>query len=117
MPAPGGGWDVTDNGSYTVLMLANEVSDTFGNFVAAGSLGSFAVAFSDTAPPTAVLTAPGVTAPIAAGGAYYFTAAYVDNTAVPQPVAGGVGVVSDVVIVPEALRKSQFVGGAGELLA
>ena len=41
---PGGGWDNTDNGLYTVLMEPNQVSDTSNNnFVASGSIGNFTV--------------------------------------------------------------------------
>jgi photosystem II stability/assembly factor-like uncharacterized protein len=39
--APGGHWDIGDNGTYTILMQANQVSDLAGNFVAAGTLGTF----------------------------------------------------------------------------
>ncbi|MDX2213898.1 MAG: Calx-beta domain-containing protein [Oculatellaceae cyanobacterium bins.114] len=41
--APDGSWDQTDNGTYTVAMQARQVTDTAGNAVAAGSLGSFSV--------------------------------------------------------------------------
>ena len=41
---PGGSWDFVDNGSYSVTMEPNQVSDTTNNnFVASGSLGSFSV--------------------------------------------------------------------------
>ncbi|MEL6493789.1 MAG: carbohydrate-binding protein [Cyanobacteria bacterium J06623_7] len=39
--APGGAWDVTDAGSYTVSLNAGEVSDTSGNSAAAGVVGNF----------------------------------------------------------------------------
>ncbi|NOZ22190.1 MAG: S8 family serine peptidase [Planctomycetes bacterium] len=45
LSAPGGSWDVADNGTYTVSVQASQVSDTSGNFVAAGSLGTFQVSF------------------------------------------------------------------------
>ena len=41
--APGGNWDESDNGTYTVWMNSSEVRDTSGNVVNAGSLGSFQV--------------------------------------------------------------------------
>ncbi|MBA3709256.1 MAG: pre-peptidase C-terminal domain-containing protein, partial [Planctomycetes bacterium] len=41
--APGGAWDVLDNGTYTVSMLGSAVQDTAGNSVAAGTLGTFQV--------------------------------------------------------------------------
>ncbi len=39
--APGGFWDATDAGSYTLTLQPNQVSDLNGNFLAAGSLGTF----------------------------------------------------------------------------
>jgi predicted outer membrane repeat protein len=45
---PGGSWDKLDNGSYTVTMNANEVSDLVPNFVKAGTLTSFVVGVPDT---------------------------------------------------------------------
>ncbi|WP_019502689.1 PA14 domain-containing protein [Pseudanabaena sp. PCC 6802] len=41
--APGDAWDNTDNGTYTLALQANQVSDTSGNFVAANTLGTFLV--------------------------------------------------------------------------
>ena len=40
---PGGTWDVADNGIYTVAMQPNQVSDTSGNFVPSGPIGTFSV--------------------------------------------------------------------------
>jgi hypothetical protein len=49
--APGGTWDLEDNGVYTVAMRASQVRDTTGNSVRAGSLGTFqcAVVAADSA--------------------------------------------------------------------
>jgi Dockerin type I domain/Chlamydia polymorphic membrane protein (Chlamydia_PMP) repeat len=47
VPAPGGTFDFTDGGVYTVAMVANQVGDIDSpvhHFVAAGTLGSFRVA-------------------------------------------------------------------------
>ena len=41
--APGGTWDSADNGTYTIVMRTDQVSDTSDNFVAAGELGTFEV--------------------------------------------------------------------------
>ncbi|HWQ13244.1 MAG TPA: right-handed parallel beta-helix repeat-containing protein [Roseiflexaceae bacterium] len=41
--APGGSWNMADNGDYTVTLNANQVSDTAGNGAAAGPLGGFTV--------------------------------------------------------------------------
>ncbi|MFL5329957.1 MAG: hypothetical protein ACJ8C4_13715 [Gemmataceae bacterium] len=46
---PGGTWDYADNGSYSVVMQASQVTDTAGNNVASGTLGSFNVTIT---PPT-----------------------------------------------------------------
>jgi hypothetical protein len=46
--APGGAWDNADNGTYTVVIQANQVKDTAGNPVAAGALGTFSVNVSVT---------------------------------------------------------------------
>src|SRR5205814_1950216 len=42
--APGEKWDATDNGTYTITLLANQVSDTSNNLIAQTALGSFTVA-------------------------------------------------------------------------
>jgi hypothetical protein len=41
--APGGAWDASDNGTYTVAQVATQVRDVAGNYRAAGSLGTFTV--------------------------------------------------------------------------
>jgi predicted outer membrane repeat protein len=46
--APGGAWDTTDNGTYTISLEANQVVDTAGNPVGAASLGSFLVSLNYT---------------------------------------------------------------------
>ena len=44
---PGHTWDFTDNGTYTVSMQADQVTDTNDNAVAPGVLGTFDVTISD----------------------------------------------------------------------
>src|SRR5581483_1167553 len=44
--APGGSWDNADNGTYTLTLQGNQVSDTAGNSAAAGVLGTFGVSIS-----------------------------------------------------------------------
>ena len=39
--APGGKWNSTDNGTYTITIRPKEVSDSSGNFVPSGKLASF----------------------------------------------------------------------------
>lgn len=41
---PGGTWDATDNGTYSVRLNAGEVTDTVGNAAPAGVIGTFQVA-------------------------------------------------------------------------
>jgi len=48
--APGGIWDVTDNGSYTLTLLAGQVTDTLNNSVAQSALGNFSVAIPTNTP-------------------------------------------------------------------
>jgi hypothetical protein len=47
---PGGSWDPADNGTYTVTMLADQVTDPAGNAVNSGGLGSFQVSVVGTLP-------------------------------------------------------------------
>jgi hypothetical protein len=46
--APGGSWDSADGGTYTVALEADQVFDSAGNSVGAGSLGSFLVRLNYT---------------------------------------------------------------------
>jgi hypothetical protein len=59
---PGGSWDLADNGNYSIVMQANQVADTAGSFVAAGAIGSFAVAIGDVTAPGNPVTGVGATA-------------------------------------------------------
>ncbi|MBW4562541.1 MAG: hypothetical protein KME32_15600 [Mojavia pulchra JT2-VF2] len=54
--APGGSWDASDNGSYTVSVQANQVSDTSNNYLQSGALGVFTVNINPGTP----LTTPGI---------------------------------------------------------
>ncbi|HEY9836453.1 MAG TPA: putative Ig domain-containing protein, partial [Vampirovibrionales bacterium] len=47
---PGDSWDSSDNGTYTVNLRQNQVTDTTGNAIAPGILGTFAVNINT--PPT-----------------------------------------------------------------
>jgi Ca2+-binding RTX toxin-like protein len=82
--APGGSWDNTDNGTYTVVLRNNEVSDTANNFISGETLGSFQVDVDqpvvDTTAPTTALTASNITN--AGGNVYQFNVTYSDDTAV-----------------------------------
>jgi hypothetical protein len=52
---PGGSWDSADNGTYTVVMQPNQVTDGLGNPVAAGNISSFSV----MVPPSSPTPTPG----------------------------------------------------------
>jgi hypothetical protein len=60
IPAPGGTFDGSDSGAYSVMMQSLAVGDAFGNFVPAGSLGSFNVDI-DAPPSASSFAAPTVT--------------------------------------------------------
>ena len=55
--APSGIWNGTNNGTYSVIIEPNTVSDTNGNFVPAGSVGTFTVA-TETKPVVSISTPP-----------------------------------------------------------
>jgi uncharacterized delta-60 repeat protein len=80
--APGGSWNSTDDGSYTVTLNPNKVRDTSGNPAASVS-GSFdvniPVPVPDTTPPTAAISVGNITS---AGGVETVTVVYTDNIAV-----------------------------------
>jgi large repetitive protein len=59
---PGGTWDVSDNGTYTVNLQASQVKDTVGNFAIASNLGNFSVDI--TTPIPTVTPIPEPTPPI-----------------------------------------------------
>ena len=51
-------WDIGDDGTYTVTMQASQVADTSGNFVAAGTLGTFSVTVPSSATRLAFAVQP-----------------------------------------------------------
>jgi hypothetical protein len=55
---PGGSWDSGDNGTYEVVMQADQVFDVIGNSVQAGPIGSFTVNVTGTPPPTPTPSQP-----------------------------------------------------------
>jgi len=59
IPAPGGSWEVADNGVYQVLLMENEVEDTFNNTIPQTVLGSFNVAISTVSPGVLAVTPVG----------------------------------------------------------
>ncbi len=78
--APGGSWDTADNGTYTVLLQPNQVTDTGGNAIPNATLGSFNVNLDTIAPTASNL---GVTDVNTSGGTTHsFTVDYADNVAI-----------------------------------
>ena len=75
--APGGTWDATDAGTYTIALQANQVSDTSNNLIPATTLGTLQVDFSL---PTAALVA--LTPVISGSAKYSFSVTYRDDVAV-----------------------------------
>ena len=55
---PGGNWDSADNGTYEVVMQANQVFDLINNPVEPGTIGSFTVNVTGTPPPTPTPSQP-----------------------------------------------------------
>jgi hypothetical protein len=58
IPAPGGAWDLSDNGTYLLTLQVGEVADVSGNMVDEQALGSFSVAIP-TNPPGVLVVLPG----------------------------------------------------------
>jgi probable HAF family extracellular repeat protein len=85
--APGGSWDTADNDTYTVSMNASQVSDPAGNFVVAGSLGTFAVNVDTTKPTVSTFSAANLT--VGFGTTYQFTVTYADNVAIKRSTLDG----------------------------
>ena len=79
--APGGSWDGSDNGVYSVTVVAGSVKDTSGNGVVTAT-GEFAVTATlpDTTPPSAQISAPDVTS--AGTASATITVIFADNVAV-----------------------------------
>jgi Ca2+-binding RTX toxin-like protein len=59
LDAPGGTWNPTDNGSYTITVQANQVKDNRGNAVVTRTIGTFPVNLSAATPPGGNNTANG----------------------------------------------------------
>ncbi|HEY9836555.1 MAG TPA: Calx-beta domain-containing protein, partial [Vampirovibrionales bacterium] len=85
--APGGNWEMADNGNYTVLLQPNQVTDTSGNAIPQGTLGSFNVNLDTLAPTASNL---GVTDVNTSGGTTHsFTVNYADNVAIDMSSLDG----------------------------
>jgi uncharacterized delta-60 repeat protein len=94
LAAPGGSFDLADNGTYTVSLKANAVSDSQGNFAAAAS-SNFAVnvaTVGETGGPTATISAPNITVP--GGATQTITVIYADDGKVRANTIG----IDDVVV-------------------
>ena len=86
--APGGTWNSADNGTYTLALAANQVTDMAGNTHAAQpTLKRFSVnipssSTGDITPGSAKATAANVATATSAPTTYNFTVTYSDNTAI-----------------------------------
>ncbi len=65
LSAPGGTWDVGDNGTYIINMLPTGVLNTSGNYVPGGALGSFTVNINGGGGLDSVPSAPASSLPVA----------------------------------------------------
>jgi len=82
IPAPTGGWTTAANGTYSINMVAAQVTDVYGNAVPAQLITSFTVNIVppvDTQPPTVTGTATNITS---SAQVETFTLTYTDNTEV-----------------------------------
>ena len=77
--APGGIWDSTDTGDYTITLQPNQISDIDGNFIPTTTLKTLAV---DLTSPTANLTALNIS--IEGQRTSSFTIVYSDNMAIKR---------------------------------
>ncbi|WP_298867361.1 hypothetical protein [uncultured Gimesia sp.] len=82
---PGGSWDHSDNGSYSVTLLANNLRNAINQFNVESTFGGFNVNLA--APPNTAPTITGTTAPNVGAGeigdtSYSFTVEYSDDSAI-----------------------------------
>jgi Ca2+-binding RTX toxin-like protein len=84
--APGGSFDISDNGTYHVILQPNQVADSNGNFAPGGDIGSFVIAL-ETNPPKAFLNTLGQ--PNNGDTSFQFGVTYTDDTAVAASSIGG----------------------------
>ncbi|MEM7314089.1 MAG: hypothetical protein AAF497_13160, partial [Planctomycetota bacterium] len=59
IPAAGGMWDESDDGTYVIQRVPGEIVDLGGNESAGGIAGTFEVVINDMPPNVTVVTAPG----------------------------------------------------------
>lgn len=59
---PGGTWNATDNGTYTLTLLGGQVTDTLGNAISLSTLGTFTVTIPlSSTPPVVAARRSGMT--------------------------------------------------------
>ena len=86
--APGGAWDIDDDGVYRIEVRSGAVSDTSGLFVAEGQIGTFVMDLAnvDDVAPTATLLS--VQHPADGDEAATLVVRYADDTAVDASMLG-----------------------------
>src|SRR5262249_50381990 len=82
----GGSWNMPDNGTYTITLRSNEVSDIVRNFIPAETLGTFSVNVPDTVAPFATLSASNITT--MGSTTYNFTVTYADDVGIDTSTLG-----------------------------
>lgn len=71
IPAPGGAWDATDNGTYSLTLAEDAVQDTLNNSTPEAALGAFQVEISTATPGVlSVVPASGLTSTGDSGGPF-----------------------------------------------
>ena len=91
--APDGSWGADDNGTYTVVLRSDQVSDTNGNTAVGTTLGNFAIDIEEE-PPVEDIAAPTANfsgGNINSGGSssYTFSVTYTDDIAVDVATLDG----------------------------
>src|SRR5206468_2244884 len=87
LAAPSGAFTSSDNGTYLIQVVANQVADTSGNFASVNSIAVFHININDTTAPTALLT-PITPISDTGGQQLTFTVTYSDDVAVSTSSLG-----------------------------
>ena len=91
--APGGFWDSTDNGQYTISLVAGQVTDPWSQSAVAAPATMEVNLPADLANPTATITAGGVSGPTHIGEtSYTFTVQYSDDLGILASTIDGADV-------------------------
>jgi hypothetical protein len=78
-------WGIADNGTYTIDLLPNEITDSLGNVAPDAVIGSFSVDFTL---PTAIATVSNLSSSAAGTTSYGFTVTYADSAGIDTTTLG-----------------------------